>query len=299
MSSDLELQGLYVPIVTPFDRNGGVAADALEQLCHEYLDAGAGGIVALGTTGEAAALDDAERDLVISACSKVCAQRGAPLVVGAGTNSTRASLAMVEKLRGVPGVVAALTVVPYYVRPNETGIVEHFRELADASPVPIVLYNVPYRTGRDLSAEAVLELSLHDNVAGIKQAVGGVDAQSLRILAGAPAGFHVLAGDDAYIFPLAVMGAVGAVSAASHLATRRFVAMIECALTAKIDEGRALAASLLPVVESVFAEPNPAVIKGVLHAQDRIPTLDVRPPLTVASVPAVDRALEAVDAAGG
>lgn len=297
MSSELELRGVYLPIITPFDENGGVAVEALERLCHEYLDAGVAGIVALGTTGEATALDAAERDLVIETCSRACAERGAPLVVGAGTNSTRASLALAEKLRGVPAVAATLTVVPYYVRPNETGIVEHFRALAESSPVPIVVYNIPYRTGRDMSAEAVLELAHLPNVAGLKQAVGGIDAETLKILAGSPDDFHVLSGEDAYLYPMVLMGASGAIAASAHLCTQQFVSMIDCGLAGKLDEGRSLSASLLPVVEAVFAEPNPAVIKGVLHAEGLIPTLDVRAPMTVASVPAVDRALAAIDAA--
>src|SRR2546426_10249112 len=114
MASDAELRGVYVPLITPFRADGAVALDAVERLCNEYLEAGAAGIVALGTTGEAAALDAGEKRAVIDACGKVCRDRRAQLIVGAGTNNTKASVAAVEQLRGVDGLTAILAVVPYY-----------------------------------------------------------------------------------------------------------------------------------------------------------------------------------------
>lgn len=298
MPSDVELRGVYVPLITPFDPAGSVALDAVERLCQEYLEAGAAGIVALGTTGESAALALDERRLVVERCASVCAERGAQLIVGAGTNNTAATVAALQALRGTPALAAALVVVPYYVRPSERGLVEHFRAAAAASPVPLVLYNIPYRTGRVLGAAAMLELAAHANVGGVKQAVGAIDADTLAILAGRPEGFHVLCGDDAYIYPMVLMGATGAIAAASHVCTSRFASMVECGLAGKVDEGRAHAEALLPVVAALFAEPNPAVIKGVLHAQGRIPTPDLRLPMTPASPAAVASALAAVEAAG-
>jgi 4-hydroxy-tetrahydrodipicolinate synthase len=170
------LQGVFVPLVTPFDEVGRVDVACLERLAAESLDAGAAGIVALATTGEASALDDAERSQVVAACARVCGDRGAQLIVGAGTNDTRTTIARHEQLAEVPGIVASLAVVPYYVRPSEAGIVAHFTEVAERSPVPLVIYNVPYRTGRGLGAASLLELAAHPNVVGVKQAVGGIDA---------------------------------------------------------------------------------------------------------------------------
>jgi 4-hydroxy-tetrahydrodipicolinate synthase len=290
----VRLRGVYVPLITPFDAYGGVATDAIERLVHEYLDAGVAGIVALGTTGEASALDAGEKRAVIDACARVCVERDAQLIVGAGTNNTTATIGAVEALRGVPSVVAALVVVPYYVRPSEAGIVAHFEAVAARSPVPLVLYNVPQRTGRGLSAAGVLRVAANPNVAGLKQAVGALDADSLEILANAPEGFAFLAGDDPFIYPAVLMGAAGAIAASAHLCTERFVAMVECGLAGKLDDGRAHAEALLPVVEACFAEPNPAVFKAVLHAQGRIPTPDVRLPLLPASPAARDRALAAL-----
>jgi 4-hydroxy-tetrahydrodipicolinate synthase len=222
--------------------------------------------------------------------------------VGAGTNSTARSIAAVEALRGIPAVVAALVVVPYYVRPSEAGIVAHYKAVAAASPVPVVVYNVPTRTGRNLGAAGMLELSRTANVAGVKQAHDALDAETLAIIAGAPRTFSVLGGEDTVLFPLALMGGAGTISASAHVCTDRFVAMIECGLAGKVDDGRVHAEALLPVVQACFAEPNPAVFKGVLHAQGRIPTPDVRLPLVNASPASVTAALDAIasaDAAPG
>jgi 4-hydroxy-tetrahydrodipicolinate synthase len=294
MPSDLDLHGVWVPLITPFDASGSVDVEAIERLCGEYLADGVAGIVALGTTGEAPALDADEKAAVIAACSRVCAERGAPLIVGTGTNNTRATIAATKALEGIPAVVASLVVVPYYVRPSEAGIIEHYRAVAAASPVPVVAYNIPSRTGRGLGAASLLEVARIPNVAGVKQAVASIDTDTLELLAGAPAGFSVLGGDEAFAFPTVVMGGVGAIAAASHLCTARFAAMIDCALAGKLDDGRAHSEALLPMIQAGFAEPNPAVFKGVLHAQGRIATPDVRMPLANASAAAIERCLAAV-----
>src|SRR5438128_688467 len=200
MGSDLRPTGLFVPLVTPFAEDGRVDIDTLERLAVDVIDAGASGIVALATTGEPTSLDENEREAVVAACGRVCTDRQAMLVVGAGTNDTRTTIARHEALADVPGVRASLAVVPYYVRPSEAGIVAHFQAVAARSPVPVVIYNIPYRTGARLGASALLELAATDNVVGVKQAVGGIDADTLSLLAAAPADFAVLGGDDAYLF---------------------------------------------------------------------------------------------------
>jgi 4-hydroxy-tetrahydrodipicolinate synthase len=291
MVAELQLRGVYVPVVTPFDGRGDVDLDTLERLTDEVLSAGAAGVVALATTGEPTSLDDAERDAVVAACSRVCADRGAGLIVGAGTNDTRTTLARHEALADVPGVSASLAVVPYYVRPTEAAIVAHFQHVAARSPVPLVTYNVPYRTGQGLTAASLLELAATDNIAGLKQAVGSIDADTLTVLAQAPKGFAMLGGDDPYLFPLTLMGAPGAIAASANVCTQRFVTMIEHGLAGEVAPGRAHAEALLPLVRALFAEPSPAVIKALLHADGRIPTAAVRMPLSHASAPTVQHAL--------
>jgi 4-hydroxy-tetrahydrodipicolinate synthase len=294
MTSDLDLHGVWVPLITPFDAAGMVDVSAIERLCGEYLGAGATGIVALGTTGEASSLEADEKRTVIDTITRMCAAAGSRVIVGTGTNNTQHTIEATEALRGLPAVVGALVVVPYYVRPSEAGIVAHFKAVAETSPVPLVAYNIPTRTGRGLGAASLLELARTPNIAGVKQAVPALDADTLTLLASIPHGFAVLGGEDTLLFPLMCMGAAGTICASSHVCTEQFVAMIECGLAGKIEDGRAHAEVLLPVVQALFAEPNPAVFKGVLHAQGRIATPDVRLPLTNASDAAIDRCLEAV-----
>jgi 4-hydroxy-tetrahydrodipicolinate synthase len=296
VATDANLRGVYVPVITPFAADESVATDALERLCHEYLDAGAAGVVALGTTGESTALDAGEKRAVIDACSRVCAERSAQLIVGAGTNNTRTTRQAVKELAGTPALVATLIVVPYYVRPSEAGIVAHFRAVADVSPVPLVIYNIAARTGRHLSAAGVHQLARESNFAGVKQAPASLDDDTLELLrlTNSVDGFAVLGGTDTFLLPLVLMGGTGTICASAHVCTARFVEMIECGLAGKVEEGRAHAEALLPVTQALFAEPNPAVFKGVLHAQGRIPTPDVRLPLLNASSGAIQHARDAI-----
>ncbi|MEX2100076.1 MAG: 4-hydroxy-tetrahydrodipicolinate synthase [Acidimicrobiia bacterium] len=297
MRTDALLRGVYLPLITPFAADGSVALDATERLANDFLDAGGAGLVPLGTTGESPMLEADEKQSIIDLCSRLCIERGAHLIVGAGTNSTSHTVRAVEALGAVPGVTAALTVVPYYVRPSQAGIVAHFLEVAKHSPVPLVLYNIPARTGRLLEPDGLLELASTPNIVGVKQAVNGIDEGTLRVLAEAPSTFALLGGDDPFLFAQVLMGGTGAICASAHVCTGRFVEMIECGLAGKVDEGRAHHEALLPVVRACFAEPNPAVFKGVMHAQGRIPTPDVRLPLVNASKQAVEKAIAAVEAA--
>jgi 4-hydroxy-tetrahydrodipicolinate synthase len=296
MASDFRPRGVFVPLITPFTEDDKVDLGSLEALAASVLDEGAAGIVALATTGEPTSMDAGERAAAVEVCARVAADRGATLIVGAGTYDTRTTIERHEALADVPGVAASLAVVPYYVRPTEAAIVRHFEAVAARSPVPMLLYNIPYRTGRGLGAAALLELAAVDGVAGVKQAVGGIDADTLAVLAGAGDGFAVLGGDDPFLFPLVLMGGHGAVSASAHVCTARFVEMIECGLNGRVAEGRAHAEALLPLVQALFAEPSPAPLKAVLHAAGRIATPHVRMPLGDASPEVAERAVAAARA---
>jgi 4-hydroxy-tetrahydrodipicolinate synthase len=295
MTTAFRPTGLLVPVITPFDEAGRVDEEALAQHAEDVLAAGAAGVVAVATTGEATALDADERALVISVCARVCAARNAALIVSAGTYNTRETIARHKALADVPGVRASLAVVPYYVRPSEAAIVAHFQAVAEQSPVPLIVYNIPYRTGRGLGSDALLELARTDNIVGVKQAVGGIDADTLQVLAGAPPSFSVLGGDDAFLFPLVLMGGAGAIAASANVATDRYAALIDAGLVGELSDGRRLAESLLPLTLALFAEPSPAVIKGLLNAQGRIPTPHVRMPLADASPAAIGQAQVALE----
>ena len=292
MTSDLDLRGVWVPLITPFDASGAVDVDAIERLCREYLAAGAPGIVALGTTGEATALDDDEKRAVIDACSRVCVERGAPLIVGTGTNNTRTTIAATQALAGVPGVVGALVVVPYYVRPSEAGdrraLPGGRRRRARFRSSPTTSRTAP---AAGSGAASLLELAAHPEHRG--REAGGRRARRRHARGArrrARAASRVLGGEDALAVPDRVHGRRRRRSRRRRTcAPARFVAMIECGLAGKLEDGRAHAEALLPVVQAGFAEPNPAVFKGVLHAQGRIATPDLRLPLANAVGSAVDR----------
>jgi 4-hydroxy-tetrahydrodipicolinate synthase len=271
------MNGVHVPLITPFDEAGEVAFDALERLAHEVLDAGAAGLVALGTTAEPGTLTAAERASVLDLLHAVSRDRRVPLTVGTDAPA---------ELRGYPAVSTALCLVPPFVRPGEDGVVAYFAALAAASPVPIVVYHVPQRTGQELSADALRRLAAIDGVNGVKYAPVAVDADAVDLLTGPPDGFAVLAATDVLLAPMLALGAHGAVLASAHVATAQFAAL---AGGERVDRG--VAHRLARLSAALFAGPNPTVIKGVLHAQGRIPTPGVRLPLLPADRTRVAAAL--------
>jgi 4-hydroxy-tetrahydrodipicolinate synthase len=289
-----DLHGLWVPIVTPFDADDQIDVSALERLCRRLLAEGARGIVALGTTGEPATLTDDEQHKIVAICAHTCSEMGGLLIVGTGTNSTRTTVSTTQQLASRPGVAAALVVVPYCTRPSSAAIVEHYRAVASESPVPIVAYNVPYRTGRELHASDLLAIAALDNVVGLKQSVGCIDADTLEVLRSAPPDFHVFAGDDAYILPTMLMGGAGAIAAAAHVCTQQFAALVEAARSGNFVEARQLAERLLPVVVAGFSEPNPSLWKAALHRLGEIATPNLRPPMCNSSAEATARVLAAI-----
>lgn len=293
---DLAPHGLYVPLITPFSDAGEFAPAALEQLAHAVIDDGAAGLVALGTTAEAAALTPAERRAVLDVCARVCRERGASLIAGAGSNDTASTTTALRDLAAWPEVTAALTVVPYYTRPSAAGVVAHFRQAAAASPVPLLVYNVPYRTGTPVSCETMCELARIPGVAGVKHAAGGIDQDTVALMASVPPDFAVLAGDDMFASPLLALGAAGAVLASAHLCTSAFAELVSAWHGGEAARARELGHRLAPLSAALFAEPNPVVIKGVLHAQGKIPSPAVRLPLLSARGETVRAALTLADA---
>ncbi|MFJ7246045.1 dihydrodipicolinate synthase family protein [Kitasatospora sp. NPDC098652] len=287
----MELKGIHVPLVTPFAADGSVALDALEKLAHEVLDAGAAGLVALGTTGEPAALTAEERDAVVGVAAAACAERGAQLTVGASGGDTRAVGEALAVLGARVPRAAALVTTPAFVRAGEAGTVAHFRALAAGSPLPLVVYHIPYRTGQQLSTAALRELAAIDGVVGVKYATGGLDQAAAELLADAPAGFAFLTGEDAFLSPMLALGAAGGILASAHLATARFVELYEAWRAGDVERARELGHRLTGLALSAFTAPNPTVTKGVLHAQGRIPTPDVRLPLLPAGEAEVAAAL--------
>ena len=263
MASDLDLHGVWIPLITPFDKSGAVDVEAIERLCGEYLADGVAGIVALGTTGESPALDADEKRAVIDACSRVCAERGAPLIVGTGTNNTRSTIAATQALEGIPARgrrARGRAVLHPSVgsrdrralprgRRGEPGADRRLQHSGAHRP----------RARRRVVARAGARSR---NVAGVKQAVAALDVDTLEVLANAPAGFAVLSGDDYLAFPIVCMGGVGGITASAHVCTARFVAMVECGLAGKLEDGRHHAEALLPVVQTGVRRAEPGRVQG-------------------------------------
>ncbi|MGS2810741.1 4-hydroxy-tetrahydrodipicolinate synthase [Nocardia sp. MW-W600-9] len=289
------LQGLFVPMITPFTTDGDLAPDALAAHAHRVLDAGATGLVALGTTAEPSALTAGERERVLDLCAAVCAERDAPLIVCAGGNATAESVRAVGALRHP--VAGVLAVVPYYVRPSEEGVVAHFTALAAASPAPLYVYDVPYRTARPLSGDTLVRLADIPNVAGFKHSVGGVDAASVELMARAGSTTTVLCGDDRFASALLALGAQGGILAAANIAPSAYAELVAAWLAGDVTRGRALGHHLDALGAALFAEPNPTVIKAVLAEWGQIPSAAVRLPLLPASSESTIAALRASEAA--
>jgi 4-hydroxy-tetrahydrodipicolinate synthase len=285
------LQGLHVPLITPFTDDGELAPDALENLARAIIDAGAAGLVALGTTGESATLTAAERRAVMDICARVCRERDATLIAGAGSNDTASTARALQDLAAWPEVSAALTVVPYFTRPSEDGVVAHFTRLAAGSPVPLIVYNIPYRTGKVVGWQALCQLACLPGIAGVKHAVGGIDQDTVMLMANPPADFAVLAGDDVFASPLLALGAAGGILASAHLCTSEFAGLVGAWRSGQASQARELGHRLAPLSAALFAEPNPVVIKGVLYAQGKIPSPAVRLPLLPAGHDTVSAAV--------
>ncbi len=207
-------------------------------------------------------------------------------------NDTRASAAALAALSAWPEIRAALTVVPYYSRPGEPGVLEHFRVLAEAGPVPLIIYNIPYRTGQAVGWGTMRQLAGLLGVAGVKHAAGAIDQDTVIMMANRPAGFAVLAGDDLYASAMLALGASGAILASAHVCTSEFAALVSYWRADEAGRARQLGHRLAPLSKALFAAPNPAVIKAVLHRLREIPTAAVRLPPVPAGADAVDEAMQ-------
>ncbi|MFF8726636.1 dihydrodipicolinate synthase family protein [Streptomyces sp. NPDC015171] len=290
MKPEANLTGLFVPLVTPFTDDLHLAPDALARLAEEALAAGASGLVALGTTAEAATLTAEEKRAVVSICAAACRAHRAPLIVGVGTNDTAAAIVTLRELAQSGDVTAALVPAPPYTRPGEAGTLAHMTALAEHGGLPLVVYDIPYRTAQPLSTATLNALGRLPEVIGVKYSTGAIDAAAMELLDSSAPGFAVLGGDDAVISPILAAGAHGGVLASANVRTADFAELISLWHRDAAGPARRLGAELARLSAALFAEPNPTVIKGVLHAQGRIPSPAVRLPLLAASADSVRRA---------
>ncbi|QCP52902.1 4-hydroxy-tetrahydrodipicolinate synthase [Trinickia violacea] len=267
--------GIWIPLVTPFNR-GAVDYAALRSLVERYAKAGVSGLVALGTTGEPSALSEAESDEVLATILQ--AARGLPVMVGISGNQTARLVERVARINELP-VAGILVSAPYYIRPSQAGLIDHFTQLADASAKPVVLYDIPYRTGVRIELDTLLTLAAHPRIQAIKDCAGSIETTLALILDGR---LQVLAGDDSNIFHTLCMGGSGAIAASAHLRPERFVAMYRALAEGQLVEGRAIYHELAPLVRALGAEPNPAPVKAALAAQGLLRN-ELRAPMTCAT----------------
>ncbi|MEU3935678.1 4-hydroxy-tetrahydrodipicolinate synthase [Streptomyces sp. NPDC029044] len=293
MKPEANLTGLFVPLVTPFTDDLRLDPDALARLAHDALsDGGARGLVALGTTAEAATLTSEEKQAVVRICAAACRAHKAPLIVGVGTNDTAAANSTLRELAQSGDVAAALVPAPAYTRPGEAGTLAHFTALAEHGGLPLVIYDIPYRTSQSLSTSTLIALGHLPEVVGVKYATGAINAAAMELLGSSPPDFAVLGGDDAVISPLLAAGAHGAILASANVRTADYAELISLWQRDAAGPARRLGADLARLSATLFAEPNPTVIKGVLHAQGRIPSPAVRLPLLAADANSVTRAAD-------
>jgi 4-hydroxy-tetrahydrodipicolinate synthase len=271
------LSGVWIPLVTPFFE-GELDLHSHERLVEHYIREGAAGLFPLGTTGESPVLDAAEASALIERTLAIAAGR-VPVVVGTGGNATAKAVHELKRLEkhAFDGIVS---VCPYYNRPGQDGLYEHFSRIAAATDRPILIYNIPYRTGVNLANDTLLRLAgQHRNIVGVKDSSGSL-AQSLDLLHRRPPGFAVLTGEDQFFYTMLAHGADGGILAAAHLATQEFVAVFAAMRANDHHRARLLWSRLEPLVPLLFQEANPMPVKYCLWRQGLLRSAECRLPLT-------------------
>ena len=256
-----ELKGAMVALVTPFERDGAVNWRRLKELVRWHESQGTDWIVACGTTGEAATLSHDEHNKVIA--TVVGAASKAHVIGGSGSNDTRKGVKQVKEVCDL-GVDAILSLAPYYNKPTQEGYFQHFSEIGRASEKPVIVYNVPGRTGGNIEAATQLRLATAPNVGAVKEASGNM-TQITKVLAGAPKGFEVLSGDDPVTFPMMAMGASGVISVTGNLLPREIAQMVHLCQGGKWRAALAIHERLLPIHEILFIESNPIPVKEAMN----------------------------------
>lgn len=276
MSSQSSLfQGVWVPLVTPFS-GGAVDGGALRRLVRHYAAAGVDGLVVCGSTGEAASLDDAEQLAVLDAVLNEAGRL--PVVMGLAGNHQGHVMQRLSAF-GTRPLAGILAPAPYYVRAGQEGAAAYFRCLADASRFPLVLYDIPYRTGTTLDTATLLSLAAHPNIAAIKDC-GGSLAKTLALIADGQ--MNVLAGEDLQSLSTLCLGGTGMIAAAAHIRPDLFVAMHQAVRAQQLDLARRLFQALVPVIQLAFEEPNPGPLKAQLGRQGLL-SEELRLPMPAAS----------------
>jgi len=270
------IAGSMVALVTPMDAQGRLDWDSLSKLVDFHLQNGTHAIVAVGTTGESATLDVEEHIQVIEFVVKQVAGR-IPVIAGTGANSTSEAVHLTQNAKKA-GADACLLVVPYYNKPTQEGLYQHFKHIAEAVDIPQILYNVPGRTSCDMLAETVIRLSTVPNIIGIKEATGDL-ARAKAILDGVSDDFIVMSGDDPTAVELILLGGKGNISVTANVAPREMADLCEAALRGDAETARAINEKLMPLHKNLFIEANPIPVKWALNEMGLMDN-GIRLPLT-------------------
>jgi len=270
------LIGTGVALITPFNQDKSIDFDALERLVEYQITGGTNYLVVLGTTGETATLSSSERQEIFQFIAKKAKGR-IPLVAGIGGNNTQEIIEQVKRVDS-SAYCAVLSVSPYYNKPTQEGIYRHYQAISEASPVPIILYNVPGRTGSNIESATTVRLAKScPNIVGIKESSGSFGQYS-EIMRDKPADFLLISGDDATFLPMAALGANGLISVLGNAMPEAVNMLVKTSLENNYDKARKLHSNLLNIVDLCFVEGNPAGIKGIL-SQKGLCEKDVRLPL--------------------
>jgi 4-hydroxy-tetrahydrodipicolinate synthase len=270
------LTGVWIPLITPF-RDGHVDLASYRRLIEHYIACGVAGLFPLGTTGEAPTLDDDEVDEIVATTVEIAAGR-LPVFVGIGGNDTRKVIKTIQRLDRLD-FAGIVSVCPYYSRPTQAGMQQHFSAIADATDRQILIYNVPYRTSVNLANQTLLCLAKRRNIVGVKDSSGNI-VQSLELLASKPTDFSVLTGEDPLYFTMMCNGADGGILASAHLTTERFVEVARLIKANDHVAARAIWSSLQGFIPKLFEEANPMPIKHCLWRQGLLASPECRLPLS-------------------
>lgn len=267
-------EGAIVAIVTPF-KNGQIDEEALRNLIEFQIQNGTDAIVPCGTTGESSTLSHEEHNRVVEITIDAVRKR-VPVIAGTGSNSTDEAYHLTKHAYDM-GADGAMMVCPYYNRPTQEGLYEHFRVIAESVPIPIVVYNIPGRTGVNLMPETVARLSKISNIVGIKEASGSLK-QMQDVISLCPSDFNVVSGDDFFTLPLLLLGGKGVISVVSNVAPADMSSMIDAFQKGDIAEARRLHYKMTPLVDALFLETNPVPVKAALSMMGKI-NYEVRLPM--------------------
>ena len=257
-----KLGRLITAMVTPFTESGEVDYEQAKKLALALLDSGSDGVVVVGTTGESPTLVRAEELKLFAEVKSAVGNRGS-VIAGTGSNSTAEAMAATKEAEKI-GVDACLLVVPYYNKPTQDGLYQHYKAIAESTSLPCILYNVPSRTITNLNAETILKLSQIDNIIGVKEASGNMEQVS-KIVSNAREGFTIWSGNDGDTFHLMALGGYGVISVVSHLVGKQIKEMIDNMAGGKVTEAAAIHNRLMPLFKAMFVISNPIPLKYALN----------------------------------